>query len=41
MSLGKGVLKSSLEHQTILGTRIDATSYQDACDRLQGWMVVF
>jgi N-acetylglucosaminyldiphosphoundecaprenol N-acetyl-beta-D-mannosaminyltransferase len=38
MSLGKGVLKSSLEHQTILGTRIDATSYQDACDRLQEWI---
>jgi N-acetylglucosaminyldiphosphoundecaprenol N-acetyl-beta-D-mannosaminyltransferase len=32
------VLESSLEHQTILGTRIDATSYQDACDRLQGWI---
>ena len=26
-----------LAHRSIIGTRLDATSYQDACDRIQSW----
>lgn len=32
------MLKSLFSHRTILGTRIDATSYEDACDRIQTWI---
>jgi N-acetylglucosaminyldiphosphoundecaprenol N-acetyl-beta-D-mannosaminyltransferase len=31
------VLVPQLDHKFILGSRIDATSYQDACDRIQTW----
>ncbi|PSF37246.1 glycosyltransferase [Aphanothece hegewaldii CCALA 016] len=31
------MLGSLFSHQSILGTRIDATSYEDACDRIQTW----
>jgi len=27
-----------LAHRSIIGTRLDATSYQDACDRIQSWV---
>jgi N-acetylglucosaminyldiphosphoundecaprenol N-acetyl-beta-D-mannosaminyltransferase len=28
----------NLDHRSILGVRVDATSYLDACDRMQGWI---
>lgn len=31
------MLLPQLDHQWIIGTRIDATSYEDACDRIQVW----
>ncbi|AFY77515.1 exopolysaccharide biosynthesis protein, WecB/TagA/CpsF family [Pleurocapsa sp. PCC 7327] len=31
------MLNPDLEHKLIIGTRIDATSYEDACDRIQTW----
>lgn len=32
------MLKTLISHRTILGTRIDVTSYEDACDRIQSWI---
>ena len=31
------MLTSKLDYRNILDTRIDATSYNDACDRIQNW----
>lgn len=31
------VLFDHLDHRQIISTRIDATSYDDACDRIQAW----
>ena len=31
------MLTSKLDYRNILDTRIDATSYEDACDRIQTW----
>jgi N-acetylglucosaminyldiphosphoundecaprenol N-acetyl-beta-D-mannosaminyltransferase len=32
------VLVHPLDHRQIVGTRIDATSYEDACDRIETWV---
>lgn len=33
------IILSPLHEQKIIGTRIDGTSYQDACDRIQNWVL--
>lgn len=32
------MLKTLFAHRTILGTRLDVTNYEDACDRIQSWI---